>query len=127
MQQELKERGPAAAQTANAVEHLRAAADVYETEAGWHIVVALPGVRREDLEVELEGDTLRVTGRRTAFEPEGFRRLQGNLPAGVLERTFLVPEDVTAEHVQAELEHGLLKVTLARPVPKRRSIPVRVA
>jgi HSP20 family protein len=133
MQQELEHEAPATAPAAPATaptaerERLRALADVYETEAGWHIVVALPGVRQEDLQVELEGDTLRVSGRRAAFEPEGFRRLQGYLQGGVLERTFFVPEEVSAEHVEAQLEHGLLRLTIARPVPKRRSIPVRVA
>jgi HSP20 family protein len=106
---------------------LAAPADVYETPEAWHLAVALPGVRREDLEVELEGDELRVKGHRPAFEREGFRPVRGRLAAGVFERTFLVPEGLTAEQVEADLRHGLLHLTLRKPAPERRSIPVRIA
>lgn len=127
MQQDLHPRGPDSAEADTGGERLRAAADVYETAAAWHLVVALPGVRQEDLRVDLEGDKLRVSGRRAAFAPEGLSRLQGHVPAGVLERTFFLPEGVRAEHVEAQFEQGLLRVTLARPAPQRRSIPVRAS
>ena len=115
------------AEPQRATERLHAAADVYETPEAWHLAVALPGVRREDLEVELEGDTLRISGRRPAFEREGFRPVRGRLAAGLFERSFLVPEGIAADHVEADLQQGLLRVTLRKPAPERRTIPVRGA
>lgn len=108
-------------------QRLEAPADVYETSEAWHLAVALPGVRKEDLQVELEGDELHVRGERKAFEREGFRPLRGRLSAGVFERTFHMPDGVTAGHVEADLRHGLLHVTLRKPAPERRTIPVRTA
>jgi len=108
-------------------ERLAALADIYETPEAWHIAVALPGVRQEDLAVELEGDALRITGRRQAFDREGFRPVRGRLGPGVFERAFRVPEGIAAEHVEADLRHGLLRVTLRKPAPERRTIPVRTA
>ena len=39
--------------------------DVYETASEIRVMVALPGVAREDLDISLQGDTLVIAGRRT--------------------------------------------------------------
>ena len=55
------------------------AADVYELHAGWMIKVELAGIRPQDVSVTLDGDMLRIVGRRrdwVAHETRGCRSLE---------------------------------------------------
>ena len=47
------------------------AADLYETDEALLLVASLPGVRAEDLDIQLEGDRLTVTATRHIFDPSG--------------------------------------------------------
>lgn len=88
--------------------------DVYESADAVHVVVALPGVPRERLEIRLQGDTLVVSGTRPL--PPGLRhaalhRLE--LPHGRFERriALAVPSLALGE---ARLENGCLELTLEK-------------
>jgi HSP20 family protein len=75
-----------------AVATWEAPVDLYETEREIRIVVALPGVAPEDLEVFLEADTLIVSGRRrlpAAVRNAVIHRLE--IPHGRFERRIRLP------------------------------------
>ena len=90
-----------------------------------HIHVDLPGVAQEDLEVELQGRVLTVRGRiKSGPTDEGFRPLTNEFELGDYEAEFHVPDDVQPEGIEAELENGVLGLSLTRSSPGRRVIPV---
>ncbi len=65
--------------------------DVYETREAVHVIVALPGVARDELEIRLQGDTLVVAGVRPV--PTGLRRAtvhRMELPHGRFERRIVL-------------------------------------
>jgi len=99
--------------TTKSAETVSAAADVVDDGDGFRIVMDMPGVTPEGLEIELEKDVLRVSGKRPVLDSEKLlvdgRR--SNLP---FERHFTLGKDVDREHVKAKLEHGLLTITLPR-------------
>lgn len=88
-------------------------ADIFENEHEILIDASFPGVARDALRVEVSGAELTLEGRRSGYE--------GWLGASRLQRTFRVPESVDLDGIEAELNHGVLRVRL----PKRREASPR--
>jgi HSP20 family protein len=104
--------------------------DIYETDEHDLIVKAeLPDMRREDIEVTVENDTLVLRG--TKKLPEGVREEQirrVERSYGVFNRSFTLPNTVDATKVSAEYKNGVLTVKLPyREEAKPRTINVEVA
>jgi len=89
--------------------------DVYEDEHSLILKLDMPGVNEEDLDVQLENSTLTVKGERK-FEKEekeeNFHRIERRY--GSFQRTFRVPSTVDPEHVDAQYDKGVLKLTMAK-------------
>jgi HSP20 family protein len=101
----------------NAVSN-RLAADVYEDEGHYYVQFELPGVKKEDLNIELHDRLLTVTATHQDKQGENERSYQ-------LRRTLTVPEGVRSDAITAKLEDGLLTVSLPKPEanqPKRIDI-----
>ena len=92
------------------------AADVVETDSAYVIEVELPGVRREDVDVELNGDELVVTGEVKERKREGrFRRRTRRV--GEFEFRVTLPGYRRDGDIEASMAHGVLTVH----VPKAES------
>jgi HSP20 family protein len=114
---------PAAAQGAAYSPPLAA----WEGEDALWLTLDVPGARRDQLQVTVEGRSILVRGRR----PEGragARRGLAERPAGAFERRVLVPPRVDPESIEASLVDGVLELKLAkRPAPAELRREVRVA
>jgi HSP20 family protein len=92
------------------------AADVVETDGAYVIEVELPGVRREDVDVNLNGNELVVTGEVKERKREGlFRRRTRRV--GEFELRVTLPGYLRDGDIEASLAHGELTVY----VPKAES------
>jgi HSP20 family protein len=92
------------------------AADVVETDSAYVIEVELPGVRREDVDVELNGDELVVTGEVKERKREGlFRRRTRRV--GGFEFRVTLPGYRRDGDIEASMSNGVLTVH----VPKAES------
>lgn len=90
-------------------------------EEGYRLLIDLPGVRKEDLEVTTTGDELTLRGRRRRPElPEGSEVLRSERGYGDFERSLRVPVDVDPADVRARLDDGVLTLTLPRRSDARR-------
>jgi HSP20 family protein len=98
----------------------------HETEGDVFLRADLPGVKPEDVDVQLEGDVLTLTARRQVVIPEGFRtHLQERRPFEFT-RSLKLPAQVDPEKVKATFEAGVLTLRLGkRPVEKPRSISIQ--
>jgi HSP20 family protein len=100
-------------------------------ERGDQLVVRadLPGVKREDLQVEVQDDALILSGERREEREEsrgGVRRTERSY--GRFHRTIPLPEGMDPEQCEASFKDGVLEVTLAVPKQDQRQpkrIPVR--
>lgn len=88
------------------------AVDIAESEGLYHVILDVPGVRREDLDVELEGSRLIVRGKRAPANPPGSRVRAAERGNGPFERVFLLPYQVRGDKVEAHLEAGVLTVSV---------------
>lgn len=88
--------------------------EIHETEDAVVLRADMPGVTKEGLSVSVEGDQLTVRGRKLPLNLEGATVLQRETRDGVYERSFTVGESVDRGKVTAQMEQGVLTVTLAR-------------
>ncbi len=101
------------------------AMDLVEEGETYVLRADLPGVREEDVKVELDDNVLTVFGeRRSEHEErrEGYYRVER--ASGSFSRSLVLPDGVEAKDVHARIEHGVLEVTV--PKPQQRQ-PQRVA
>ncbi len=94
--------------------------DVYVTEEGLVIKVELAGIRREDLELMVEGKRLRISGQR----PDGCRAphckfLVMEINYGAFETVLELPEGYDLNTAKAAYQNGFLRIDV--PVSARSS------
>lgn len=102
---------------------LTPAVDVFEDAHEYRLVADLPGVKREDLSLDLERGELTLLARRSAAR-EGERLVSGRIDAEY-RRVFRLPDTVDANAIEATLEGGVLQVRLPKAdgiKPRRISI-----
>lgn len=106
--------------------------DIQETDDAFLIRATMPGVRPDDVSIQIKGDTLQISGtlheeHEEEREAEGrVRWLMRERRAGRFERTITLPATVKAEQAEATLEHGILSLRIPKAEEARaRSIPVR--
>jgi HSP20 family molecular chaperone IbpA len=104
---------------------LRPRVDTYETNDAALLVIELPGVPRDKLEVAVEDDLLTVRGQLELEGPEGFTLGRSEFEPGTYAQSFRLGEELDTERIEASLEHGLLRLILPRKRPSRRSIDIR--
>lgn len=105
------------------------AVDVYEDAQKLVLKLEVPGIRREDLDIRIEGKTLTVKGERK-FEAEekeeNFHRIERRY--GSFVRSFTLPNSVDAENIDATSADGVLTLSLAKkPEAKPKQITVKAA
>ena len=98
--------------------------DVYETEEALTVVMEMPGVDRKDLEIELKDDVLRVEGRIDFAKYEGMEPVYTEYNVGHWTRSFALSDRVDRERIAAQLEDGVLTLTLPKTAEAR---PRRIA
>jgi HSP20 family protein len=91
------------------------AADVSETDDAYVVRVELPGVQRDQIDLQLQDRELVISGEiPEPQQDEKERRHRSSRPTGRFEyRTFL-PGDVNPDGVRAELHDGVLTVTIPK-------------
>jgi HSP20 family protein len=99
-------------------------ADVVETESDIVVVLDVPGIGAEEIELELENNVLTITGERQAeWEREGGERGSWHISErryGRFSRSFVLPRDVDAERIQAQMANGVLRLTIPKSEKARR-------
>jgi HSP20 family protein len=104
---------------------LHAPANLWEEEGKWCVELELPGVKQDAVEITLEKNVLKISATRSA--PAAERKYWHEERAyGLFERHFKLPETVDAERIEAVLEDGVLRLTLAKkPEAQPKKIEVR--
>jgi len=98
--------------------------DIYETEDALVVVMEVPGVEKKDLEISLESDVLRVEARIDFIKYDGLDPLYTEYNVGHYSRAFTVSSKIDQHQISAELEDGVLKLTLKK---SQDAVPRRIA
>jgi len=93
--------------------------DVLDEGDAYRILVDVPGVKPEDLELQEEGRTITIAGVR--HEPEA-RFVARARPHGYFRRVFTLPEPIVEGAAEASLKQGVLEVRI--PKAQGRTVPI---
>lgn len=96
----------------------RPAVDVEETADAYLVELELPGVKQEDLSVQLGGGELAVTGEVKERERKGFLRTQTRR-VGRFDYRVSLPADIEEDEVSASLSNGVLTVRVPKTAKSR--------
>lgn len=95
-----------------------------ETDDAVLLTTDLPGVRGDDVEVNLHEGVLTVQATRTTEAPEGYEAERTERGAAKVARSFTLPARVDADKTTATLENGVLTVRMEKAADAR---PRRIA
>jgi HSP20 family protein len=91
------------------------ALNIYEEPDQLIVTAELPGVKADDLELSIEGDTLTLQGKRDCRQNEaGLSYHRREIESGSFSRAVALPVKVDAERVGAKLNNGILTITLMK-------------
>ncbi len=91
--------------------------DVHETEDEYLVKVDLPGVKADDVNVEVNENVLSISGSRVADE-----RWQAQLterPYGSFVRTLTLPQGVDSDSIEAGYQDGVLELRIPKPAEQK--------
>lgn len=102
--------------------------DIWETPEAYVLSATVPGVNRNDLELEVTGDTITIKGERKPLtDDKNIIYHVQNIGFGTFRIAYTLPAHIDASGVKAEYKDGILEVTLPKvETAKTRTIKVSV-
>ena len=113
-----------AAAEASSRQHLLGV-NIREEDDAYILSALVPGLKAEDLNIQILEDVVSIEGEYKAEEAEF---LLSELPSGAFRRTLRLPNEVDAEKVEAKISDGVLTLTLPKAEsarPKKIQIKVK--
>jgi len=101
---------------------LRAKVDVAEKNGAYLVSAELPGVKKEDIQVSIDGAqvTLSAEVKREREVSEGERMLHLERSYGKITRSFTLPQELDESKVEAKFRDGVLELTLPKKAAEAR-------
>lgn len=103
------------------------AVNIHETEKSYEIELAAPGVQKDNINVEIDGDMLVISGEQKDEKKEGGedgRYTRREFSYESFNRSFRLPQDANADAIKADFANGVVHLTL--PKIKERANKKRI-
>lgn len=105
-------------------------ADVLESKDDIRVMIELPGLRPEDVDITLENNVLTVSGEKREEQRQESVDHRWHLSErryGRFDRSFVLPREVDPERIDARIDNGVLRVTIPKSEKaKPRHIEIHV-
>jgi len=88
--------------------------NVFEQGDNFVAIIELPGMNRNDLEIQAKENTIRIAGRKTASYAEDISIHRRERVAGEFDRTLTLPIQINTERIRAEYRDGVLAIFVPR-------------
>ncbi|MGD8258950.1 MAG: Hsp20/alpha crystallin family protein [Desulfobacterales bacterium] len=97
-----------------------------EDKDNYYVRAELPGIKGDELDIQVTGKNLAITGeRKIAAEEEGARYHRREREAGTFSRMIGLPGEVDTDNVEANLENGILTIVVSKAeIAKPKQISV---
>lgn len=98
----------------------RPSVDVVENDDAFEVHVAIPGIKKEEINLDVSGNELMISGeRKSKSDKEGEKYHIGEIRYGKFSRTFRLPQNVDKDKIEAKFEDGLLNVVIPKAVESK--------
>jgi HSP20 family molecular chaperone IbpA len=102
------------------------ATDIYETDQEIALVCDMPGVSKENLKVIIKDEELSLEGAVDAWKHDG-ETLYSEIYHYNYKRTFILPDTIDRDKINAKLENGVLYISLPKEEKAMpREIPIKM-
>lgn len=102
--------------------------DIYEEDGMYHVVVDVPGFKKEDIHVEYENGYLKIVATHNEGEKDHKKYMRRErFTTSRCERSFYLGEGLKEDEIKAEFKNGILKVTIPmieKEEPKKKIINI---
>jgi HSP20 family protein len=89
-------------------------ADIFETEQALSVILEMPGVEKDNVDISVENDTLTIQGRIDYSKYEGLQPVYTEYNVGHYVRTFQISSKIEQGRISAELKDGVMKLVLPK-------------
>ena len=93
--------------------------NIFETDEKFEIQIALPGIQKEDTQIEIKEGVLTVKAERKIEIPEDTKVIRNEITGYSVNQKYKVPNSVNTEEINANLEDGILKIQLNKSEEKQ--------
>lgn len=103
-------------------EKIAPAVDIAEEKERYVVKADFPGLKQEDIRVEVNGNTLTISAERKHEKEEKDDKKHYHYyerTYGSFERSFTLPSDVDSDKIKAKVEHGVLTVDIPKTESKK--------
>lgn len=104
--------------------------DVVESDGSYTVTAELPGVKREDIDVNVDRGTVMICAKveRTSEQRDGEREIRRERYSGTMRRAFTLDADIDETKVDATYTDGVLRLVLPKKeATSQRRIEIRAA
>ena len=98
-----------------------------EDEKAYYLEVDLPGIKKEDINIEVQDNMLIISGERKfkkEEEDKGYKRVESFF--GKFERRFTLPSDADIDKIEAKTEDGVLHIIIPKVEQKANTKKIAV-
>ncbi len=91
------------------------ATDIYETKDSYVFKIEIPGLKKDDIEIDLKENVLSIRGEKkddTEIERENYHRVESFY--GSFSRSFTIPKDINSKKIEASLKDGILEIKVGK-------------
>ena len=101
-------------------------ADIYEKDEAIVVVVDMPGVSSESIDITLEKNVLTINGTATPLRPEDYSLVWAEYEDGDYQRRFTLSDEIDQDGIEATVKDGVLRLHLPKAdIAKTRKISVK--
>lgn len=112
----------------NEMQGLAMPIDLKETDTDYKVKVELPGVKKEDVEIDISENHLTISAKKEEEKEEKTKKYhKSEFRYGNYSRTVYFPDTINLEHANAHLKNGVLKIELPKlkvNEPEKRKLTV---
>ncbi|HSZ24229.1 MAG TPA: Hsp20/alpha crystallin family protein [Cytophagaceae bacterium] len=102
-------------------------ADIAEDEKGYYLSLAIPGINKEEVSIELNEGILSISGEKKLEKEENGKKYHTiESYYGTFKRSFKLPENVKSDTIEAEYKDGMLNVTVPKDEKKALKSTIQI-
>jgi HSP20 family protein len=88
--------------------------DIFETDHALNVVLEMPGVAKENVEIGIDNDVLKISGRIDIAKYEGLQPVYTEYNIGNYSRSFQLSNKIDQDGIKAELKDGVMTLVLPK-------------
>lgn len=96
--------------------------EISSSDGAYSIIVEVPGVKEDEVKLELSENRLVIQGEKTREESSNENNIyRSERMYGAFRRVLTLPDDADPDHIEATFQEGLLKISIPRKAVQKRS------